>query len=405
MLTKLKAQILREAGDHGADTLGRYYAQMVYTAYWCIRMLRKDEEIEAVIPEGTEDLVILRRGVSELHQVKTRQESVGAWTCSEVLPILCKQYYRRNVFPNQQFHFVSNSIADTRAQRNYIPLYRLKFLLEIKHSKQVFKPEEQEELEKFEKILVPYIQSFIKEKHDDDIDVATATSWIYNTWIDTECSMLYTQGNEVALESALTTELSVALEELFPGLPQYSLRQLNLMYEKLLLLVLKKIVATSELEERYIYLDDVLKCRSVEFEGTVDGYPDLSSLPGKTILDKKALLGGFHPTEIPRFHRQKVLAEGFKRKYQILGVEDNLENLASTLLELHAECRDQICRLDGNSSRPGPKILSLYKSLLPDLVSQAVDKFPEIDALVCLGLLWSETDNCFAWWSDLKDLA
>src|SRR5574341_2612377 len=100
-MIRIKEQVLREFDDHGADTLERYFAQIEYTAFWCIRMLRDGEEIEAVIPEGVEDVVVIRRGIHELHQVKTRDESQGPWTSVQVLPILCQQYKRRNAFSGE----------------------------------------------------------------------------------------------------------------------------------------------------------------------------------------------------------------------------------------------------------------------------------------------------------------
>src|SRR5215475_2687795 len=97
-MANLKEQVLREFGDQGADTLDRYFAQFEYTAYWCIRMLVEVEEIEAIIPEGVEDVVIVKRRLNELHQIKTRDESQGSWTTAEVWPILCQQYHRRKAF-------------------------------------------------------------------------------------------------------------------------------------------------------------------------------------------------------------------------------------------------------------------------------------------------------------------
>src|SRR5438270_415094 len=105
----IKELFLREFGDQGAETLERYFAQIEYTAYWCIRMLYDHEGIDAIIPEGYEDVVVVRRGVFELHQIKTRQQSVGPWSMSEVLAVLCQQYHRRSLFPSDcLFHFVSN---------------------------------------------------------------------------------------------------------------------------------------------------------------------------------------------------------------------------------------------------------------------------------------------------------
>ena len=84
----LLTEVFRRYGDHGADTIKRYFAQVEYTAYWCIRMLHDVENITMVTPETVEDVVLVRPGAIELHQVKTRDESQEPWTMSEV--ILCK---------------------------------------------------------------------------------------------------------------------------------------------------------------------------------------------------------------------------------------------------------------------------------------------------------------------------
>ena len=102
---KIKEQVLREFGDTGADTLERYAAQIDYTVFWCIRMLRSTEGIVAVIPEGVEDLVLVRPCSVELHQIKTRDEGQGPWTTNDVVPILCKQYQHRLAFPDRESFF------------------------------------------------------------------------------------------------------------------------------------------------------------------------------------------------------------------------------------------------------------------------------------------------------------
>ena len=46
--------------DSGAGAFRRFFAQVEYTAFWCIRMLRPDEDIEAVAPESYEDVLVVR---------------------------------------------------------------------------------------------------------------------------------------------------------------------------------------------------------------------------------------------------------------------------------------------------------------------------------------------------------
>jgi len=232
-MKRIKAQVLREFGDHGADTLERYFVQIEYTAFWCIRMLRHAEGIEAVIPEGVEDAVIVRLGINELHQIKTRDESQGPWTNAEVLPILCQQYQRRNAFLGQcHFHFVSNQMADAKTSlgpRSLGPLYPLKHLLEIKHDGQAYKVEEQQELQRFEGIFVPRIRDGLVKDYHDNIDDATALELLHNTWIETDSSRLRNADN--------ITELDSAFRELYPDLPAYTLSELSEIYDRLVLLV------------------------------------------------------------------------------------------------------------------------------------------------------------------------
>src|SRR5690348_12853129 len=101
----LRADVLQLFGDHGADTLDRFFAQLEYTAVWCARMLDPRENVRVVIPEAIEDLVVIRHGRFELRQVKCRDESVGAWSISDAVPILGAQYTRAYAFGYRRFTF------------------------------------------------------------------------------------------------------------------------------------------------------------------------------------------------------------------------------------------------------------------------------------------------------------
>ncbi|HYT43991.1 MAG TPA: hypothetical protein VEP90_16745 [Methylomirabilota bacterium] len=396
-MTKLKEKALRQFGDQGADTLDRYFAQIQYTAYWCIRMLRSSEGIEAVIPEGGEDLVLKRRGIYELHQIKTRDESQGPWRITEVLSVLCQQYHRRIIFlSNCHFHFVSNQIADNKTQKPG-SLWRLKHLLEIKHSEQIYQPTEQEELDRFESELIPFIQNIMLSSYGEDLDNDTVIALLHNTWIETECRMVRTPDN--------VKELDAALEELHPGVPPHTVPQLQNILDGLTMMIVKKIIKTTSIAERHILKDDVLDCRSTILNILQNDYPDLNQIPGHTILDKKAWLGGFNPTEMPRFHRHKVLAENFTRRYSSLSMEDELERLVDALLECQGECRDIVCRVNGMQKDPGPLILRMVKQRLAQLRTAYSPPTENIDDMICMGLIWRETDKCYAWWSSLNNSA
>ncbi len=395
-MTGIKEQILREFGDQGADTFERYFAQIEYTAYWCIRILCDAERIDRVIPEGIEDVVVVRRGILELHQIKTRDESQGPWTTAQVLPVLCDQYHRRKAFTGEYcLHFVSNQMADAKTALradSFGPLYRLKHLLEIEHDGQLHTPVEQSELRQFEDILIPKIQENLQDRYRDKIDTATATILLHRTWIDTDCPVVRHPDNLMQLEGALT--------DLFPGTLPFATVQLRQMYDNLLLSIMRRIVTGTSLEMRQIVRQDVLNCRVASCT-SVANYPSLDQIPGVTTLDKKAYLGGFDLTELPVFHRQSKLAEWTMRQLESLSLTDVLNRLTTAILDLQMSCRHKICREQGINQKPGPAILSMLR---PSLTPLATTYFPgssDVDEQFCLGILWRETDLCSAWWHGL----
>jgi len=406
-MTLIKEQALRQFGDQGAETLQRYYAQIEYSAFWCARMLRAAEGIDAVIPEGVEDVVVVQHGVYRLYQVKTRDESQGPWTTADVLPILCQQYYRRIAFlPSEcYYHFVSNQMADNKTTLrpgSYGALYRLKFLLDIKHAGQSLEPDEQTELHRLEEVLVPRIQEILVDQYMDNVDDVTALALLHNTWIETGCLTLhYPCVYEFASDNL--AEIETALLDSFPGAPTLTMIQLRQMYGRLLLLVFGRIKTGKSLEARRIVQQDVLDCRATGY-APGDGYPNLDGVPGRTTLDKKARLGGFDPTELPVFHKQKQLAEWPIRGLGSLGLADNLTRLTAAILDLQRACRDKVCREQGVSQEPGPRILSMVR---PGLASLSEKYFPgskDVDDQFCQGVLWKETDLCSVWWHRFDNL-
>lgn len=396
-MTSIKQQVLRDFGDHGADTLRRYFTQIEYTAYWCIRMLHAAEGIDAVIPEGVEDLVIVRRGVNELRQVKTRDESQGPWTMADVLPVFCQQYHRRKAFQDPcHFHFVSDQAADnkTSLERSFGRLFRLKALLEIEHDGQTLKDEEKQELEELEKILIPKIRDTLRAKHGDEVDEATALALLHDTWVETDSQTMRN------ITDQNLAELEEALSESLPGTPALTMSELKEIYGRLIILIARRIIDGTSLEARRIERDDVLGCRTAPYAAT-SGYPDLSAVPGKCALDKKVRLGGFDPTELPGMHKQKALAEWTVRKLKSLGLQEILERLTTAIVDLQGVCRNKVCRHQGINDKPGPLILDMLRPELPCLAAHYFPDTDDVDEQFCLGVLWGETDRCMAWWHGL----
>lgn len=404
----IKDQVLREFGDHGADTLHRYFAQIEYTVFWCIRMLRDAEGIKAVIPEGVEDVVVIQRGVYKLHQVKTRDESQGPWTTADVLPLLCQQYHRRNAFSAECcYHFVSNQIADSKAALrtgSYGALYRLKSLLDIKHDGQSLTSNEQADLAQLAEAIIPRIRDVLLSEHGEDIDNTTAQALLHKTWIETDCPRVHYPSDLAELDPNNLYELELALAELLPGTPAWTVVQLRRMYERLLLLVLRQIILGNRLATRQINLQDVLDCRTAS-ETFSDGYPDLDSVPGRTLLEKKLRLGGFDPTELPVFYKQKELAQWPIRRLESLGLATDLQRLTTAILDLQQSCRHKICREQRIDQQPGPTILSMLRPGLTPLATKYFPGSSDVDDQFCQGVLWQETDLCSIWWHGLKDFS
>jgi hypothetical protein len=396
MLTLLQ-KVLKEFGDQGADTLDRFLTQIEYTASLCIAMLNPKEGIDCVIPEGGDDVVVVRLGVYEFRQVKTKDESQGHWTTADVLPILCSQYYRRKIYPaaDCQYHFVSEQMADAKTALRpgaYGALYSLKNLLEAEHNYGILEQDEIDLLEQLEAVILPRIQEILHDKYNEDVSIDEARELLHKTWIETDHPTLRRPFNVEVLETAL--------EEACPSPSQFSTTQLRDIYDRLLLLIIRKIIRGKTPEERKIRAADVLNCRTEEC-ALGDVLPDLSAVPGRTLLDKKAFLGGFDPTELPLFSRQKLNALGTERELQTLRAK-NLDKLRLALLDHQRKCRHMVCRDMGVVDKPGPQILAMVE---PELENIAATYFPgvtEVDAQFCKGLLWDETNLCQAWWHNFN---
>ena len=292
---------------------------------------------KGVIPEGIDDVTLIKENCFELHQVKCRDESQPPWTTADVLPILCNQYRRRTAFNHPcQFHFVSDHVADTKTQlrpgNSYGQLYRLKHLLDIKHDGQNFTPEELSDLNELEKEILPRIIELMKAA-GEQIETIFAQELLHNTWIDTKS--LYIRNRPIY------DELSSALLEALPGQLPCNIPQLYEMYSQLLLLIVKRIITGKSLEERTITRDDVLACRITAITPE-SNLPNLGLLPGNSIAEKKAWFGGFDITEFPIFALQMKRAQEKRRRLEALGLYEKIEDLALALITLQTQYRRTI---------------------------------------------------------------
>ena len=166
------------------------------------------------------------------------------------------------------------------------------------------------------------------------------------------------------------------------------------MYEQVLLLIYERIRTGTSLDSRRITAKDVLQCRVVRIPE--DGLmQEIASAPGKTLLDKKACLGGFDPTRRQNMYQQRAVA-GILRRELRPGDNPKWEVFKTALLDRQISCMEAICGDKDCADRPGPRILETLRPHLPLLAKEHFPYRTDVTDQVCLGVLWDETDECRA---------
>lgn len=391
----IKELVLRDYGDHGADTIDRLVAQVEYTADLCIRMLAPAEAIVAVVPEWLEDVAVELQVGHELAQVKTRDEARGPWTTAELLPVLCALFHRRHPVGDPcRFRFVSDRDADNRTQwtrTSLGPLYRLKHLLDILADGQRLNADEEQELELFRARLCPRMAQRLQRDHGEQITEQGAWDLLCATTIETGSLVLRREPNLLQLDGALHRARSNS--------PTYGAAQLRNIFDRLIVLILSRIRQGLTREQRRITAAEVLTC--ADPLPVVDALPDLDLLPGRTRLEKKARYGGFDATELPFVRRQRVHAQAIMRELEIRGDQAAVDRFRTAALATHQRHRRRVSRADPPVAEVGPTILD---EAMPDLRASAAVILPvdvRHDESLIAGVLWLATEDCEAWWHRL----
>ncbi len=392
MTSRTKELLLRVFDDTGAATLEKHMAQIEYTAYWCVHLLRPQSGIKSVVPEGVDDVLLERDSCRELHQVKCRDESGSPWTTAEVLPILCAQYHRRLAFSDQcTFHFVSDHPADNKSQLrrsgSYGSLYRLKYLLDIQHDGETMSANEKAEYADLQRVVIPRIVELMAAD-GEAVDEGIAESLLASTWIDTDSPYVRNRPDFAVL--------SAALVEALPGQPACTVPQLDNLYNRLINLIIQRITNGKSLNERRIVCQDVLDCR-VEAITPEKNLPSLDGLPGNTIAEKKALVAGFDVSEMPVYAKQMQRSQHKCRELELLNLSDPLEDLTLSLMMAQLEIRRSLSDQNIGGSF-GPQLLRELGKVIPDIVQQYFAGIPSVNSHFCYGQLWHETNKCSLWW-------
>ncbi len=395
-MNNIKEHILRTYNDIGADTLEKYWGQIEYTAYWCTHLLLPNSHLERVIPESIEDVVLDKGTGFELHQVKCRDESRPPWTTAEVIPILCDLYNKRHAFEKDcEYHFVSDHLADTKTElRNgsYGSLQRLKHFLEIFHLDNNFLPKEQEEFNNLKRVVIQKIIDTLSLKFgENNNNFEDGVELLNKTYIDTNSKLVRGRPN--------LQELAYALEISCLDIQSPNILTLERIYNRLLIHIVEKTIRGTSVDARSITKVEVMNCRNEPI--SVDGkHPNLDDLPGKTVIEKKAIYAGFHLSEIPIFTRQFIRASEKSRLFSILGLEENVNDFSLALMSKQNYYRREISD-ERKTIGIGPNIYQKIQEDLPTLIQTYLPNVKQADEVYGLGLLWKATDECLLWWECL----
>lgn len=375
--------------DSGAKTLALYLRQVQYASFLCVQMLRDASKIEAVIPEGGEDIVAIRGGVEELYQIKTRAESVGMWTLREALDVICRQYsLRRSFGPTCTFHFVSDQGAHPKEKPVGLPgaLFRLKDLL---RRRATLDDVSAELLRRFELALCPLIVQKLAADHDDTLSEQEALDLLHRTRIQT--------GETRLREYNWPGDLQSALAERLPG---HALDYDDLLRTqgRIQALVVDRTINESTIADRTILRADVMACcRPTGSAGLPDSGWD--AYPGKNRMEQKCYAGGFDAERIRNFTRRTFLTRATLRELDAVGRTSDVDQLATYLSDKQRESLEDVIAA-GRTAAPGPAALRLLKGELAVAVRRYFPAgVPEgHDDDFAEGLLWRETERCYLNW-------
>lgn len=392
----LRRDIFEIFGDHGADTLDRYFAQIEYTAVWCVRMLDARERVRAVIPEAVDDLLVIRNGRFELRQVKSRDESVGAWSIADVIPILAAQYTRSFAFGPRSFsfHFISDARADVRKNQRLqlASLESLKSLLQLRHRGMQLNADEAAALKLFLERLPPLILEHVAPPHGNSCDAGRVGAFLLQSHIDT---------NEAEFRSSPSIELlDKGLRCARPNGPELSVAELKSIYDRLLLLIVRRIREGTDLRSRAILKRDVLKCcRPQASEQSIDFR---AMHPRVSMLEAKSLYGGFDQYEARQFRQELSRAKVRRRELAALGLAEPVDDLDIALGDLH---RRERRLLSNQSPRPAAFGPALLERLHPQFAALAAAYLPRLatGTLFCQGILWDRTQRCQSAWHPIAE--
>jgi hypothetical protein len=390
----MQDQILEKFGDFGAESSRRDRFHEHYSVHWCINMFF-DASITEIILEYGEDLVVNRNGNYELHQVKTKQESVQEeWNVTNILPIIGKTFAMVPYFGNvTKCCFVSNEKAKGT-------LYKLKSV--INQPDADWSLEEKSVFEDFctnhNKRILKEMQKVDKENTETVTDVQDR---LLTLRIDTDFHhMEYIQDTNIR-------RLRQAIENSYAGTGiVFTDEDIAEIYEALIGVVGKAVIGKTRIEKS-INREDILNCINVPINRrTLYRFPteeEVLQAPGRTRLEKKLMLGGFTPVYIEEAREVMVEVMNQEKKWGFGKAEELLQDICFRMKYLCSDAYDIVCTANPRDEKVGRKILDRLKLELPNLI-EYYGNLGFVEEIFLVGIAWQLTAECKAYWSQHKPL-
>lgn len=387
-------RILEKFGDHGAESSRRDEFQKHYAAHWCIEMLW-DDSITEVICEYGEDVVVARSKSYELHQVKTRQESMSDWQLNDLIHVFAKSFAMAPYFGDViKCCFISNEGAKGA-------LFELKAILSKGYSQ--WNDEDKIWFDNFcrnnsEKILKE-IQSVDPENSYTTKDVNKA---ILALEINTDFHhMNYIQDSNIRrLRQAIENEISNGRGIIFTDQEIYDI------YERLMGLIGKATIGKSRKEKalsKKIIIENIKN--AVISRGTQYRFPtqeEIAATPGNTKLEQKLHLGGFTPEFISNAREVMIEALHLARSWDFGLPESVFEDIRFRMKYYCTDSFDKVCQTYPAKEKIGRLILEELKKEFPSLIEYYKTSSIPIDDIFLLGTAWLLTSECKAYWSQYR---
>jgi len=387
-------RILEKFGDHGAESSRRDEFQKHYAAHWCIEMLC-DDSINEVICEYGEDIVVTRNKSYELHQVKTRQESMSDWQLNDLIHVFAKSFAMTPYFGNvTKCCFISNEGAKGT-------LLELKTRLSKGYG--LWDTEDKIWFDDFcrnyAKKILEEIQSLDSENTFTIDDVKKA---ILSLDISTDFHhMKYIQDSNIRrLRQVIENDISNGRGMIFSD------DEIDDIYEGLMGLIGKATIGIDRKEKtlsKEIIFDNLKK--AVVSRKTQYRFPtqeEIAAAPGDTKLEQKLSLGGFTPEFISTAREVMVEALHTARSWDFGLSESIFEDIRFRMKYYCIDSYDKICQAHPTKERIGRLILDDLKKEFPSLIEYYKTSRIPVDDIFLLGTTWLLTSECKAYWSQYR---